>query len=137
MTFEEASILINRIQYKDWTIKLSRDPFYIQLLFSDSEGTIWTSRKWLLSEHMTPSEVVQTVLKAVLTAEEHEAREAFLFDGYAIFGPHIDIYQLRDMIRVEGTSVLDFRPAKSTILPYSLQPNPIYTPDYTPGEKID
>ncbi len=52
------------------------------------------SRKWRLSEHMTRSEVVQTALKAVLTAVEHEAREKFLYRGRAIFGPHFDVDEL-------------------------------------------
>ncbi|WP_150526786.1 hypothetical protein [Roseibium sediminis] len=54
----------------------------------------WTGRKWLLSEHMTEGEIVQTVFKAVLTAIEHEAREAFLYKGQAIFDPHYDIEKL-------------------------------------------
>jgi len=51
-------------------------------------------RKWLLSHHMTHSEVVQTAFKAVLTAVEHEVRESFTYKGCAIFGPHYDIERL-------------------------------------------
>lgn len=51
----------------------------------------WKSRKWLLSYHMTKSELVQTALKAVLTAVEHEAREQFKYLGQAVFGPHFDV----------------------------------------------
>lgn len=40
---------------------------------------------------MTRSEVVQTALKAVLAAVEHEAREFFTYNGRAIFGPHYDV----------------------------------------------
>jgi hypothetical protein len=40
---------------------------------------------------------VRTALKAVLTAEEHEARERFLFRGRAIFGPNIDVDGLREV----------------------------------------
>lgn len=51
-------------------------------------------RKWLLSEHMTESEVVLTALKAALTAEEHEARENFRYNGKQVFNPHPSIKAL-------------------------------------------
>lgn len=53
-------------------------------------------RKWRLSEHMTPSEVVRTQFMAVMAVVEHEVRELFLYRGGAIFGPHIDIEALLD-----------------------------------------
>lgn len=56
------------------------------------------SRKWQLSYHMTRSEIVQTALKAVLTAEEHEVRENFRYRGKAIFGPHFDVDQLVEIM---------------------------------------
>ena len=43
---------------------------------------------------MTKSEIVQTALMAVLAAEEHETREAFLYRGQRIFSPHYDVDQL-------------------------------------------
>lgn len=52
------------------------------------------TRKWLLSRHMTNSEVVQTALKCVLASVEHEARERFLYTGQPIFAPHFDIEDL-------------------------------------------
>lgn len=45
-------------------------------------------RRWSIDRHATPGEVVQTALKAVLTWEEHEARERFLWRGKPIFSPH-------------------------------------------------
>lgn len=39
------------------------------------------TRKWLLSEHMTRSEIVSTALKCVLTSEEHEARTVSAVDA--------------------------------------------------------
>lgn len=54
----------------------------------------WTSRKWLLSWHMTDGEVVQTAFKAVMTALEHEAREQFTYRGVTVFDPHYDIEKL-------------------------------------------
>lgn len=48
----------------------------------------WAGRRWLLSQHMTDGEIAQTILKAILTAVEHEVRELLKFDGLAIFNPH-------------------------------------------------
>lgn len=57
----------------------------------------WRGRKWLLSEHMTDGEVVQTAFLATMVAMEHEARELFSYKGRAIFDPHYDIEKLVDL----------------------------------------
>ncbi len=85
--------VLARIKYKDWTFFLPPDESYLQIHFS-AGGTKWHGRKWRLSRHMTTSEIVQTALKAVLAAEEHEAREAFTYRGHAIFGPHLNVESL-------------------------------------------
>lgn len=54
-------------------------------------------RKWYLSPHMTKSELVATAFKAVLTFQEHEAREQFTYRGRRVFGPHIDIDALHEV----------------------------------------
>lgn len=59
--------------------------------------TAWRGRKWLLSDHMTDGEIVQTAFKAILTAVEHEVRETFLYKGAAIFDPHYDIEKLVEL----------------------------------------
>jgi hypothetical protein len=53
-----------------------------------------STRKWLLSPHMTKSEVVQTAFKCVLTSAEHRVREWFRYQDKAIFGPHFDVDDL-------------------------------------------
>ena len=82
-----------RVSYKDWTIEVGQSTvgcYYLRVRFNDG-GKIWTGRRWLLSPEMTESEVIQTALKAVLAAEEHEARERFLYLGRPVFGPHIAV----------------------------------------------
>jgi hypothetical protein len=56
-------------------------------------------RKWQLSYHMTTSEIVRAAYKAVLAAEEHEASEAFLYDGAMVYNPHMSIEDLVWAIR--------------------------------------
>ena len=63
------------------------------------------TRKWLLSRHMTKSEIVQTALKCVLTAIEHEARERFTYRGERVFGPHISIDELLRLACEKRTEV--------------------------------
>ena len=49
------------------------------------------SRWWPLSKHMVKTEIIQTALKCVFVAEEHEIREAFKYKGKAPFNTHIDV----------------------------------------------
>ncbi len=74
------------LQLRFWPT-LSGDPF---------NPTPLCGRKWFLSPYMTKSEVVQTAFKAVITLIEHEAREAFLYKGRPVFGPHINVDSLWD-----------------------------------------
>lgn len=91
------------VQYKDWLFHIGKKngQFFLQIRFLAPDNDLpegpqymQFGRKWLLSEHMTKSEVIQTALKAVITAEEHEIREQFLYKKAAIFAPHFDVDQL-------------------------------------------
>ena len=86
--------VLSEVHYKDWRFYVAQSGgrHYLQVRFDGQHG-----RKWLLSPHMTRSEVVATALKAVLTAEEHEAREEFTYLGEAVFGPHLDVDALYDV----------------------------------------
>lgn len=57
------------------------------------------TRKWLLSPHMSDSEIVQTAFKLVHTSYEHRVREAFKYRGARIFGPHFDVEDLVTLCR--------------------------------------
>ena len=74
---------------------------------TSGEPFSWKGRKWFLSPHMTKSELVQTALKAVLTATEHEVRERFLYRGVSVFDPHYDVDALHELRSC--TSCLDTR----------------------------
>jgi hypothetical protein len=102
-------VILSEISYKNWTLAKGDmgEGFYIQWKFTDDKDQTWGSRKWYVSKHATVSEVVQTVLKAALTAEEHEARERFLYRGKQLFGPHLDVNALLKVaderqVRVNG-----------------------------------
>lgn len=82
-----------------FTVRDSHGGIFLQAQYMDADiytGTpeLQVTRKWLLSPHMTESEVIQTAFKCCLTSMEHRAREAFKFNGKRIFGPHFNVRDL-------------------------------------------
>ncbi|WP_119303586.1 hypothetical protein [Dongia deserti] len=55
------------------------------------EPITWRGRKWLLSYHMTETEIVCTAFKALAAALDHELREHFTYKGARVFDPHRSI----------------------------------------------
>ena len=53
--------------------------------------------------------MIQTAFKAVLTAEEHETREAFRYKGQAIFAPHYNVEALVALAALASTPITDTR----------------------------
>lgn len=94
MTFDEAISICKEIYYKSWILTINKNPFYLQWSFEDYVEGIQYCRKWLLTEDMSRSEIVSTAFKAVMSAEEHEARENFRYRGKRVFGPHFDVDSL-------------------------------------------
>lgn len=113
LTLMEIKDIVDDISYKDWRIRVKADNYnrpYLQVTFLAedlSEKTIVEQhgRKWWLSQFMTRSEIVSTALMAVLAAEEHEAREAFRYNGRPIFGPHFDVDALWEFVKLDNIDV--------------------------------
>lgn len=117
--------IIKRVHYKDWEIKIqpSHDGasyYYLQVCFIVG-GETHSGRKWLLSQHMTESEIVQTALLAVLTAEEHEAREKFTYLDEPVFGPHLNVDRLFDI--TQKTDGFVYREVNRPNIPVMEQPH--------------
>lgn len=96
-------LLVALFSHPDYAFQLVYEQPHLFLRVGDPNGRDngdpakalpWWGRKWRLSPHMTDMEVVQTALKAILTAQEHEAREQFKVDGVAVCGPHLDLASL-------------------------------------------
>lgn len=104
MTFEELQQVVADIEHQGWKFVVSEigEGFFLQVQFlapdtDDPCGLTFSmqhGRKWYVSSFSTCSEVVQTALKAVLAAVEHEAREHFRYRGAPIFRPHHDVHRL-------------------------------------------
>lgn len=98
LSFEAIQAIVDDVSFGEWHFTLCRNGALgaiLQIVFRDRNQETWKGRKWCVSGHATRSEIVQTCLKAVLTATEHEVRESFLYRGEAIFGPHHDVEALR------------------------------------------
>lgn len=117
MDLRETQLALRDVQFRDWEFEAVQEGehVFLRVAFVAVDHNSWrekrhVGRKWRLSLHMTKSEVVQTALKAVLTAIEHEAREEFLYRGAAVFGPHIDVdalvgvYDRQDVRAPTGTT---------------------------------
>lgn len=63
------------------------------------KATTQNGRWWRLSPNMVPSELVQTAFKAVLTWQEHEAREHFTYKGQKVLGPHLDLDLVAELLQ--------------------------------------
>ncbi|WP_448252866.1 hypothetical protein [Ottowia oryzae] len=103
-----ATVILRQVQFPGYTFHVAGDftearVAYLQASFNapcnvdGGEPVTQSTRKWLLSRHMTPSELVQTAFKCVLTSLEHEAREQFLYRHQAIFGPHFNVVRLAEL----------------------------------------
>lgn len=98
MTLDDMREICDRITFPKMLIIVcaKNDVPYLQITSRGQcnvtgDDMEWSGRKWLLSEHMTPGEIVQTAFKAIMTAVEHETREQFRYFGQSIFDPHYDI----------------------------------------------
>jgi hypothetical protein len=106
MTVNQILEILHSLKYRDWGFYLfyssDCDHMYLQLAWKAADTTTGAearqkSRKWLLSKHMTKTEIVNTAWFAVKTAIEHEAREEFFYKGKAIYNTHLDVAQLHSM----------------------------------------
>jgi hypothetical protein len=104
--------VIKRVAYPGFEFTVFMRPtsvpsYYLQISCADAcnetgDQIVWKSRKWLLSEHMTDGEIVQTAFKATLAAIEHETRERFTYRDVSVFDPHYDIEKLVELRQSAG-----------------------------------
>lgn len=116
LNHQRAKDILQKCSFPGYTWRIEGDftldsgPTYLQACFNapdahTGEVAPQSTRKWLLSQHMTDSELVQTALKCVLTSVEHEAREQFTYRGEAIFGPHLPLDLLVDFRKANRLEV--------------------------------
>lgn len=108
----EISVLLKEVEFENYRFVVghSQAGMYLQAKYLEPDivtgaPETQSTRKWILSEHMTRSEVVQTAFKCCLTSMEHRAREMFKYKGKRIFGPHYNIDSLWEICNKENFDV--------------------------------
>lgn len=105
MNIKELKSILQETTYKGWTFVASKTKggdLYIQVQFLAWDNILESyqyqhGRKWYISNYAVKSEIVGTLLKAVLTAEEHEVRESFRYRNQPIFQTHYNVDTLADL----------------------------------------
>lgn len=118
MQIEDVQEILKTISYKNWDFVTGRTEggaVFIQVQFESPDSRTGNierqhGRKWYISKYAVKSEIVGTCLKAVLTAEEHEARETFRYRGQPIFQTHYDVDVLAQVCAEGGDHILELRP---------------------------
>jgi len=105
MNKKQIEEIVGQVTYKGWSFYVGdkNGVIYLQAQFDQADSFTGkverqSGRKWMLSEHMVKSEIVQTAWAAVQFAETHEMRESFKFKGRRIFGPHFDVDALTEIV---------------------------------------
>ena len=98
LNVEQLRSILADVRFKDgrFLIEETRDGFLIQLWREEKEAVTgerktFCGRKWHVDASATRSDIVRTAFKAVVTWEEHEAREGFTYRGAPVFGAHGDV----------------------------------------------
>jgi hypothetical protein len=105
MNSSEIRDVVSEINFKDYkfTVSDGENPYlqgqYYEPDVITGETRLQKTRKWMLSPHMTKSEVVQTAFKLAITSMEHRTREHFLYQGERVFSPHYDVDALVELCR--------------------------------------
>ncbi len=69
----------------------------------DLPDKIVYGRKWRVEKLLPTSELIQTVMLALKSAEEHEARERFVVNGYTPLSNHLDLPLLQQFLKSHGS----------------------------------
>jgi hypothetical protein len=83
-----------RIFWQNSRMFLRVEVLAVDTMDTSGPKTLQKGRKWLLSEHMTVTEVVRTAWKAIEAFELHELQERFRYKGACVFNSHISVDEL-------------------------------------------
>lgn len=87
----------NTLSSVDYDFQDGDDYCWIELLVwrKDTATGDWGygrgGKRYLDKDELTPDKVVQAIFGAYMAYEEHECREAFLYDGHRVYGPHMKL----------------------------------------------
>ena len=107
LTLFDVTEVCKQITFRDWTLITAQradGSFILQWEFAapDNETgatSVQRGRKWFVSQHVIPDEIVKTAWLGVELALRHEAMEDFRYKKVAIFHPHTDVESLVEVQR--------------------------------------
>jgi hypothetical protein len=106
LTLADVQRILAEVRFSDheFTVTAADGGFELQLRSREpdwhtGQPAQQCGRRWPVDAGASPSEVVQTAFKAVVTWLEHEAREGFTYRGSTVFGPHFDVDGLAALCR--------------------------------------
>lgn len=105
-TLDEIKEIIDNITYKKgWRFNLYVDGKrpVLQIVFDGADSVTGIieeqkCRKWFLSYHMCNNEIIRTVHKAIMAAEEHETNEFFQYKNVRVMNPHFSYDDIVDLV---------------------------------------
>lgn len=107
-TLSTIQQIIAQVKYKDYQFILTKkgDGFNLQVQFvgidtDTGKQGLQKCRKWYISPHMVPTEIVRTCFLAIRQAEEHELCENFRYKGVQIFSPHLDLDKMAEFVNTK------------------------------------
>jgi hypothetical protein len=105
-SLERVRGILQEVKFKQaqFTVEAAAGGFLLQICCAEQDVECnversFEGRKWFIPADATLSEIVQTAFKAVVTWQEHEARDGFLYQGLRVFGPHYDVDTLASVLR--------------------------------------
>lgn len=112
LILSDVQRIVSCVTFRDWTFHVGQmgDGAYIQVRWTgpdtDTEQEMnLRGRKWYVSYHSIPDEIVKTCWMAVETALKHEAMEEFKLNGEAPFHPHNDVFEMPLLRKVHRTQL--------------------------------
>ena len=103
---QRAEAVVAKVKFQNYqfVVRLGHGGFFLQGIYDEPDVETKTvekqfTRKWLLSPHMTDSEIVQTAFKLCMTSMEHRCREDFMFEEERVYSPHYNVNDLLQLCR--------------------------------------
>lgn len=122
LTIGKVNEVLSEVKFGDHLFNVEETAGGFHLWISGMETDSYTDepslqegRKWFVSRDCTPSDVVRTAFKAVVTWSEHEARESFKYKDIRVFNPHLDIEAMVARARKKGLPEDPNRAAKTNV----------------------
>lgn len=101
LTLSQVNAALAEVQYSTNTFQVEEIATGFHIWIAGVQEDTYTGkpamqegRKWFVSNHCKPSDVVRTAFKAVSTWAEHEARESFKYKNVRVFSPHLNLEAL-------------------------------------------